>query len=122
MLNLSKPTAKNVINGMAKKKKRILGNPNINRIKSHKFPHGTYKIHWKKPPGKEDNDGICTDPKDRQIWINPRLSDEELLRVALDESWHATMWQIDNDVVAEYADDMAAFLYKIGFRLKKEEN
>ena len=105
--------------GQKKKKKRVHGNPNINRIKKHKFPQGNYKIHWRKPYKSE---GLCTDPSDRQIWLNPNLDDRELLRVALDESWHATMWQIDNDVVADFADDMAEFLYSIGYRLEKKNS
>jgi hypothetical protein len=100
------------------KKKRLRGNKNINRIKSHKFPQGNYKIHWKKPYKSE---GLCTDPNDRQIWINPNiLDDRDLMRVILDESFHATMWEIDNDVVAEFADDMAEFLYRVGYRLEKK--
>ena len=103
--------------GKKKKIKKVRGNPNINRIKSHKFPQGVYKIHWKKPRNCE---GLCTDPKDRQIWLNPSVDDRELLRIALDESWHATMWAIDNDEVANFADDMAEFLYRMGFRLEKK--
>lgn len=101
------------------KKKRITGNPHINRIKTHRFPQGNYKIHWKKPRNCE---GECSDPSDRQIWLNPHLDDRELLRVALDESFHATMWLIDNDVVADFADDIAEFLYKIGYRLEKRNS
>jgi hypothetical protein len=106
---------------MSKKRKRagkrIYGNPDINRIKKHKFPQGNYKIHWKKP---KDNEGECSDPKDRQMWINPKLDDQELLRVSIDESLHASLWAIDNDIVYEIADCMGEFLYKLGFRLEKK--
>jgi len=93
-------------------------NPNLRKVKRHRFCHGNYKIVWKKPHNCE---GLCSDPTDRIIHINPKLDDKELLRVCLDEAIHANAWNLDNDYVAEMSDSMAEFLYKIGFRLEKRK-
>ena len=97
-----------------KRKKRI--NHNIKHIKSHEFVQGKYEIIWKKPRGCQ---GMCSDPKDRKIWLNPNMDDLETLRVTLDESIHACLWPIDNDYVYDMSSSMADFLYKLGFRLEK---
>jgi len=44
---------------------------------------------------------------------------KELLRVLLDEAQHALDSTIDNDVVAERAQDLADFLWRCGYRRVK---
>lgn len=94
-------------------------NKNINKVKSHAFPHGTYRIHWKKP---YKCNGLCTNPKDRQIWINPNVDDKELIKIIIDEGIHAGLWALDNDYVDEMSESIGEFLYKIGFRVEKKTN
>lgn len=47
--------------------------------------------------------------------------EQHLLQVALDEGIHACDWDIDNDMVAEFAEDLAGYLWKLGFRHVREE-
>ncbi len=103
---------------MAKKKKYSKDNPNINKIKSQRFCHGVYKIIWKKPYGAK---GLCTDPKDRTIYIDPKLNGKDLICTCIDENIHACLFQLDNDFVDEMSDCIGEFLYRIGFRLEKKK-
>ena len=100
-----------------KKRKRKI-NQNLNQIKKYRFVHGIYKIHWEKPNGCR---GYCTDPKDRQIWLNPRERDKDLIVTACDEAIHACLWAIDNDYVGEMSSAIGGFLYELGFRLEREK-
>lgn len=121
---MSKKTTSQLIKEFTIAKKQVYKKPyktkinkKIKQIKNQYFTQGNYKIIWEKPKGSV---GLCSGPKDRRIWIDPSLDDEELLRVAIDESIHACLWPLDNDYVAEMSDAMSSFLYKIGFKLEKK--
>ena len=101
------------------KKKRIKKELVFNKIKSHIFPQGKYKIYWEKPDGSWD--GECSDPNDRKIYVNPNVGEERFLKILLDEGMHACMFQLDNNFVFDVSDSLSSFLWNIGFRLKKED-
>ncbi len=96
----------------------------FNKIKSHKFPQGEYRIVWREPKIKNEKwDGYCESPdtKDRKILINPNVEEFDLMRIAIDEGCHASFWVIDNDEVDKFSQSMAEFLWSIGFRLQKPD-
>lgn len=106
------------------------------KIKSHKFYGKKYKFQYgklKKLVSKKDMTACSkscnikpsemwalTDPpdkKDKKIIVSDDITDpKELLRVLLDEAFHALDFKTDNDVVAEYACDLASFLWRCGYR------
>jgi len=74
------------------------------KIKHHDFRLGRYKIDWSEPDKSENAHALCSSPyvKNKTIQISPNLDDDKfLLQVLLDESIHASVWELDNDVVEE---------------------
>lgn len=96
---------------------------NFKKPKEWEFKGKKYKFIWKRPPKKYDAVGLCTCPdaraEDRIIWIDPNLSQEDLLRVVADEIFHAHFFEINNKAVQTYSTNLGTFLYKMGFRLKE---
>ena len=96
------------------------------KIKSHIFRGLRYKIKWR-PITKAERKkmkytqtllGTCDGPSSvgKTITIDPTVSGEELLKVAIDEAIHACMWDLDNVAVDEMSSSISSFLWKIGFR------
>lgn len=113
------------INGENKKlppsKKRELKE----KIKTHDFVSHRYKIVWKKPTHKQaggDAWGLCDDngAPEKTIRISPNLQEFDFLATCLDESIHACNFSLDNEHVDEMATSIAAFLWRIGFRIQEE--
>jgi len=71
-------------------------------------------------------DGWCDKPdvKDKAITIDPRCrsNDARYLEVVLHEALHAAVWDLDEEVVAEYARDVARLLHRLGFRCTEGED
>jgi hypothetical protein len=90
--------------------------------KSHLFMGRKYRILHRAPKNKAWS-GSCDDPKakNRAIEIDPKLSGIERLRIMIDESIHATFWDLDNDSVAGAAFDIARFLWRSGLRFRRDE-
>lgn len=92
------------------------------KIKSHTFRNKKYKIIWKKPPKSffnADADGACDDREasGKEIWINPNVDEKEFLKICIDESFHACLFEVDNEIVDEISESMGNFLWRVGFRL-----
>ena len=109
----------------------------IRKIKDHIFYGRKYKFFYARPesilPAKEiaevrtrynltEDDiiqGLTDDNRTRnkKLIVSDEIEDpKELLRVLLDEAMHALDSTIDNDVVAEKAQDLCDFLWKCGYR------
>ena len=70
----------------------------------------------------EDCRGSC-DPLTqtaKTIWIDSRLTGEELVEVAIHEAIHAACWDLDETAVMESARDIARMLTRLGL-LKNED-
>lgn len=88
----------------------------------HKFRGKTCLILWEPPEPDDDADGLCDPPgPERTIQINPRLRQKRMLEVLIDESLHACNWDLDNIAVQEYAESIADFLWRCGYRRVKED-
>jgi hypothetical protein len=96
-------------------------------IRYQDFCGHRYKVVWKKPT-KElaggDAWGLCDDPTspEKTIHISPHLEEYDFLTTCLDEAIHGCNFSLDNDHVAEIADSIGLFLWKIGFRLERDKN
>jgi len=91
------------------------------KIKSHTFRGNKYKIEVKKIVHDDYIYALTDGPKTKgkKITIDPRHKDGyDLMETMLDESIHACMWDINNDVVKDMAQGMAKFLWRAGFRLE----
>ena len=99
----------------------------FNKIKSHMFRGRRYTIQWRplsrseKRQMKTDAIASCDGPPSvkRNITIDPSISEQELLRAAIDEGIHACVWDFDNTAVDEMAESISRFLWRLGFRLVK---
>lgn len=96
-------------------------------IKTHDFGAKRYKILWKKPTKSVtgfDAWGSCDDPSssDKTILISPNLEEFDFLTTCIDEAIHACNWSLDNDHVDEMSSSISEFLWRIGFRLAKEND
>lgn len=102
--------------------RRLRGN-----IKFQDFCGNRYRIVWKKP-SKElaggDAWGLCDDPTapEKTIHISPNLDEYDFLTTCLDEAIHGCNFSLDNDHVAEIAESIGLFLWRIGFRLEERKN
>ncbi len=67
--------------------------------------------------------GMCDDPatEGREIWIDPRLSEEHELEICLHELLHAAFWDIDESVIEQVAKDFARVLWRMGYRKQDEK-
>ena len=94
-------------------------------IRFQDFCGRRYKIVWKKPTRElagGDAWGLCDDPTapEKTIHISPHLDEYDFLTTCLDEAIHGCNFSLDNDHVAEIADSIGLFLWKIGFRLNND--
>jgi hypothetical protein len=91
-------------------------NQDLERIKSHRFRLGRYRLVWRNPNNHAD--GTCDPPdaKGKKIFIRRTLPPRRLLEVLVDESIHASCWDLDNEVVVEMAERISAFLWRCGYR------
>jgi hypothetical protein len=111
----------------------------IKRIKHHTFYGHRYKFRYVDPEAvvpKEELEevrqrcgikpgelvvGLTDDNRtpNPEMLVSDQLEEEnpkELLRVLLDEAFHALDSTTDNDVVDEYARDLSNFLWRCGYR------
>jgi hypothetical protein len=89
---------------------------------SHLFRGVEYLVLWRHPRGFPRNvGGACSSPKaDRlTIEISPKLYGKQKLRVMIDESIHACLWDLDNDSVAQMSTCISEFLWKSGLRFSE---
>jgi hypothetical protein len=66
--------------------------------------------------------GLC-DPPDhpgKEILIDSRLKDRDLLEVLLHEMLHAVDWQQSEEAIATQARDISKVLWKLGYRRSDE--
>ena len=70
--------------------------------------------------------GKCDPPNvpKKKIYIDPARNKDELtlLDTVLHEALHACNWHIDEQCITEYATKTATLLYKLGFRLKDNQD
>lgn len=90
--------------------------------KSHVFRGKKYLVKPLNAKQKRDCDGLADAPsvKQKTISLNTDLHGRRALTVALDEAIHACVWDLDNDSVADIADSIAGFLWKLGYRAVEE--
>ena len=84
------------------------------RIKQAIFRNRKYRIKW----SEDDGLGSCEHPKTKRktITLNPTLSGNELIRVAVDEAIHACFWDLDNESVGEASESIAKLLDSLNIK------
>jgi len=107
---------------LSRKRKALLKN----KVRAHDFSGHRYKIFWKRPPKSlagGDAWGLCEDntAPEKTIHIDPNLIEYDFLTTCLDEAIHGCNFTLDNDYVAEMSSSIAYFLWRIGFRIQKED-
>lgn len=62
--------------------------------------------------------GECDAPRkrDKEIRIDKRLAGRDQLETLIHEMLHATDWRADEEHVQEAAEDIAAVLWRLGYR------
>ena len=91
------------------------------RPSHHTFRGKRYCIRWR-PPSNPKHAGECDDPKYKKpsIVIHPELTGIEKLMTLVDESIHACVYDLDNEVVYETSSAIAMFLWDCGLRFIDE--
>ena len=102
------------------------------KIRKHKFGRKKYNIRWKKLPDfsyKEKGGktvyytlyGLCDPPsvKNRKIILNTHQGEASLLDSSIHEGFHALAIRMNHNKLTKSAGDIATFLWKMGWRLKK---
>jgi hypothetical protein len=79
------------------------------------FRGNTYKILQKKLKGLWGNTDSPNTPN-AKMRFNPDQDGKQLLNTLIHEPLHACLWDLDEDAVRETADDISAFLWKMGYR------
>lgn len=92
------------------------------KAKSHVFMGRRYRILRRDPKDKRLS-GTCDSPdsKNRAIELSPKLFGEDRIRIIIDETLHATFWDLDNDSVGRASIDIARFLWREGLRFDDEK-
>ena len=86
-------------------------------MKVHRFRGKRWKIvHWF--PRKKGEQGDCDAPtvKGKMIRLDYRLTELQLLELAIHEALHACHWDTSEEAVGETSHDIARFLWRLGFR------
>jgi hypothetical protein len=74
------------------------------------------------PFGRGETDGECDPPSKthKEIRIRNSLNrpvrQRRLMEVAIHEAIHAAAWPLDHEVVESGAEDIAEFLWRLGYR------
>lgn len=102
------------------------------RIREFKFDEKTYKIVWKNKKFKEgakirhhraETEAPSENQPEMRISPNAWLGGElSLLQTLIDETVHCypALWELDNNFVDKFSDQLGEFLFSIGFRLQKK--
>jgi hypothetical protein len=59
--------------------------------------------------------------KNKTVYIDEEERGIELLATLIDELIHCALWELENQVVDQISDDMAAVLWKCGLRFSDED-
>lgn len=87
----------------------------MNKVETHKFRGTKYNIDL-----DGDWDGICdarNGSLSREILIQSGLSPKRKLTVLIHEALHACYGHLGEDQVEQGAEDIARFLWRIGYRV-----
>ena len=70
-----------------------------------------------------NNRGECEDPTKtgKQIRISTDLPPQEELEVLIHEMLHAAGWHLDEQYVEQFADEVSAVLWRLGYRRVQSE-
>ena len=94
------------------------------RPDSHSFRGVKYRVRWRKPKGyPSSTGGTCDHPgkKNAEIEIHPSERGKNKLRILIDESIHACVWDLDNESVGEISVSISEFLWRCGLRFCDEK-
>ena len=87
----------------------------------HSFNGKRYRINFVAPSklnSKCDGDCDSPDTKNKQIRVSKKLSPKRELEVLIHEAIHAELFLLDEDTVSRSAEDLAALLWRLGYRRK----
>ena len=72
----------------------------------------------------KDQDGFCDAPTKtgKSIRVRPNLESERELDILIHELTHAGLWDLDEEVVTEFATDLARTLHRLGYRRNPKES
>ena len=80
----------------------------------------TYEVYFRKPNERwhGEADGTCADPKtdNPKIFISPYLTPKTELNTIVHEFTHAFFWNRTEKEVYKFANTVAGFLYRQGWR------
>lgn len=98
-------------------------------MKDKKFPDFTfknaegikYRVVWKTPAKSMNASGLCDSPnnKDPEIWIDPKLEENRLLQVIIEEFFHAHAYEETEKVARKLAQNLAKIIRKSGWKNKR---
>jgi hypothetical protein len=77
-----------------------------------------WNLRFVKRIDKSGSRGLCDAPDDpkKRIHVLKTLAGQELLEILLHEMTHAADWSKDEAFVERFAADVAAALWKLGYR------
>jgi len=69
----------------------------------------------------DNANGDCDNPSvsGKKIRLRRSAAEKDFLQAAIDEGIHACNWDIDNEMVDEWSTCIASYLWKLGFRLHR---
>ena len=87
----------------------------MRQVASHTFRGQRWRIVNRSP---RKSAGLCSPPgqSGKAIWMAPKLCEPEALEVAIHEAMHACLWDTAEEAITESASDIAAFLWRLGWR------
>lgn len=91
----------------------------------HYFRNNRVTVDFVKPPKKTGAIGIyyvsVDNKKSMKICPPDRLAELEFLNVCIHESLHACYPDLEESVIFNTSNNIAGFLYRIGFRLNEKQ-
>lgn len=67
--------------------------------------------------------GDCDPPtkKNKAVRLNKEIDGQDLMEAVLHECGHGRWWDMDEDAIAGFAEDMTRLLYRLGYRRVADE-
>ena len=75
-----------------------------------------YELVFQTMPAGQLGECDSPDSKGKQIRVDRKLRDEQLLEILLHEMLHALNWRDDESIIDESGKDLARSLWRLGYR------
>lgn len=98
--------------------------PDFSHIKTHTIRGKSYRLRWRKPPGKPldpetENVGQCDSPCDagRELWLWPKQDAKDILGTVIHEVAHGAFFDLEECAIEAFERDVIRLLTRMKIKV-----